>query len=211
MLKNAEKVIFDGGMCIFVITSVSVSYGILAQMKCLRGHLKIIIKKVSTVMKSFLYVHVTYSKSSRYLKKMQGYPLENWFCTRLVVQLCTRNDRNDHFSKKKWQYFDNHFLFYPPLISLTSHHLSPFKYTHSHQYCLRRQYHTIATATTAAAATNITRWELNRLELGKRSSENYTGTWHPISQLVLNQLCCFLHKNLQQWTENTIALVRFVR
>ena len=100
MLKNSEKVIFDEGMCIFVISSVSVSYGILALMKCLRGHLKIIIKKVSTVMKSFLYVHVTYSKSSRYLKKMQGYPLENWFCTRLVVQLCTRNDRNDHFSKK---------------------------------------------------------------------------------------------------------------
>ena len=49
MLKNSEKVIIDGGMCVFVITSVSVSYGILAQMKCLRGHLKIIIRKMATV------------------------------------------------------------------------------------------------------------------------------------------------------------------
>ena len=37
ILKNSEKVIIDGGMCIFVITtSVSVPYGILAQMKCLK-------------------------------------------------------------------------------------------------------------------------------------------------------------------------------
>ena len=31
ILKNSEKVIIDGGMCIFVITSVSVRCGILAQ------------------------------------------------------------------------------------------------------------------------------------------------------------------------------------
>ena len=36
ILKNSEKVIIDGGMCIFVITSVSVRSGILAQMKCLK-------------------------------------------------------------------------------------------------------------------------------------------------------------------------------
>ena len=32
ILKNSENAIIDGGMCIFVITSVSVRYGILAQM-----------------------------------------------------------------------------------------------------------------------------------------------------------------------------------
>ena len=36
ILKNSEKVIIDGGMCIVVITSVSVRCGILAQMKCLK-------------------------------------------------------------------------------------------------------------------------------------------------------------------------------
>ena len=36
ILKNSKNVIIDGGMCIFVITSVSVRYGILAQMKCLK-------------------------------------------------------------------------------------------------------------------------------------------------------------------------------
>ena len=36
MLKNSIKVIIDGDMCVFVITSVSVSFGILAQMKCLK-------------------------------------------------------------------------------------------------------------------------------------------------------------------------------
>ena len=35
ILKNSEKVIINGGMFIFVITSVSVRCGILAQMKCL--------------------------------------------------------------------------------------------------------------------------------------------------------------------------------
>ena len=33
---KSEKVIIDGGMCIFVLTSVSVRCGILAQMKCLK-------------------------------------------------------------------------------------------------------------------------------------------------------------------------------
>ena len=36
ILKYSEKVIINGGMCIFVITSVSVRFGILAQMKCLK-------------------------------------------------------------------------------------------------------------------------------------------------------------------------------
>ena len=37
MLKNSEKVIINRGMCVFVLlASVSVSYGILAQMKCLK-------------------------------------------------------------------------------------------------------------------------------------------------------------------------------
>ena len=36
IFKNSEKVIIDGGMCIFVTTSVSVRCGILAQMKCLK-------------------------------------------------------------------------------------------------------------------------------------------------------------------------------
>ena len=36
ILKNSEKVIIDEGMCIFVLTNVSVRYGILAQMKCLK-------------------------------------------------------------------------------------------------------------------------------------------------------------------------------
>ena len=42
MLKNSEKVIIDGGMYVFVITSVSVRCGILAQMKCLK-----VIKKIN--------------------------------------------------------------------------------------------------------------------------------------------------------------------
>ena len=36
ILKNSEKVIIDRGMCIFIITSVSVHFQILAQMKCLK-------------------------------------------------------------------------------------------------------------------------------------------------------------------------------
>ena len=36
IFKNPKKVIIDKGMCIFVTTSVSVRYGILAQMKCLK-------------------------------------------------------------------------------------------------------------------------------------------------------------------------------
>ena len=99
MLKNSEKVIIDGGMCVFVITSVSVSYGILAQMKCLRGHLKIIIKKMATVIIIFGCARDAYilNPSSRFLKKCKATPLENGFCTRLVREFCTRND---HFPKK---------------------------------------------------------------------------------------------------------------
>ena len=36
ILKNSEKVIINGGMCILVLTSGSVRFGILAQMKCLK-------------------------------------------------------------------------------------------------------------------------------------------------------------------------------
>ena len=44
IFENSEKVIFDRGMSIFVITSVSVRYGILAQMKCLKVILKIYLR-----------------------------------------------------------------------------------------------------------------------------------------------------------------------
>ena len=45
MLKNSEKVIIDGGMFIFVITSVSVRYGILTQANEMsESHLKILSK-----------------------------------------------------------------------------------------------------------------------------------------------------------------------